>query len=295
MKPIDTRRQQTICTTVDVQGTGYITGKQVRLRFRPASVDTGVVFVRTDLGAHACIPARYEQVTGTARRTTIGQPPVAVTLVEHVLAALSGLRIDNCLVEIDGPEPPGLDGSAQAFVNALLEAGTDTQSAQRPIWSVAQPVIYQTPDATIGLHPAERPELRISYLLDYGPESSIQWQISTQTITPGSFASQLASCRTFLTEDEAVALRNQGLGSRTAVTDLVVFGRRGPISNRLRFANEPARHKILDIIGDLSLIGCDLYGHIVAFRSGHPHNVELLRLLSHRMQQGLPSQHVMAA
>jgi UDP-3-O-acyl-N-acetylglucosamine deacetylase len=132
-------------------------------------------------------------------------------------------------------------------------------------------------------------------LLDYGPESSIQWQISTQTITPGSFASQLASCRTFLTEDEAVALRNQGLGSRTAVTDLVVFGRRGPISNRLRFANEPARHKILDIIGDLSLIGCDLYGHIVAFRSGHPHNVELLRLLSHRMQQGLPSQHVMAA
>ena len=114
--------------------------------------------------------------------------------------------------------------------------------------------------------------------------------MATQTITPGSFTSQVAPCRTFVTEAEAIDLRNQGLGSRTAVTDLLVFGPKGPINNPLRFGNEPARHKILDILGDLSLIGCDLRGHVVACRSGHPHNVELVRKLSQQMQQVLPRQ-----
>ena len=295
VKRINDRRQQTIGKPVEVQGIGYVTGKHVRLRFRPASANTGVVFIRTDLGPQACIPARVEQVTGTARRTTIGQPPLYVTLVEHVLAALSGLRIDNCVVELDAPEPPGLDGSAQPFVAALLRAGTELLSERRAVWTVDRSLIYRTHDASIALHPSDRQELRVSYLLDYGADSSIHWQISTLDITPASFATQVATCRTFLTEDEAVALRNQGLGSRTTVTDLVVFGRRGPIANKLRFANEPARHKILDIIGDLSLIGCDLSGHLVAYRTGHPHNVELVRLMSQQMHQVLPRQRMMAA
>ena len=293
MKRISERNQQTIGKPVEVHGIGYVTGKQVRLRFRPASASTGVVFVRTDLGAQACILARVENVTGTARRTTLGNPPIQVGLVEHVLAALSGLRIDNCYVELDAPEPPGLDGSAQAFVKALLQAGTVMQPERRPIWSTTRPMVFIDKDATIALHPLDTPELRISYLLDYGKESSIPWQMCTQTITPGAFASQVAPCRTFVTEEEAHALRSQGLGSRTTVTDLVVFGREGPIQNRLRFGNEPARHKILDILGDLSLIGCDLRGHVVAYRSGHPHNVELVRLLSLQMQTVLPRQHCM--
>ncbi len=295
MKRINERRQQTIAKSAEVQGIGFVTGKLVRLRFRPAGANTGVVFVRADLGGQAAVPACVEQVTGTARRTTLGQAPVCVSLVEHVLAALSGLRIDNCIVELDGPEAPGLDGSALAFVNALLHAGTVTLNDTRGIWTVDKPLLHATRDATIVLHPSERQELRISYLLDYGQDTSIHWQISTIVVTPASFTSQIAACRTFLTEDEAVDLRKQGLGSRTSVNDLLVFGRQGLIGNKLRFANEPARHKILDIIGDLSLIGCDLSGHIVAYRTGHPHNAALVRLMSQQMQRVYPRQRLMAA
>lgn len=290
MKRIHDRWQQTISKPAEVQGIGYITGRQVRLRFRPAPANTGVVFVRTDLGPQACIPAHFDNVTGTARRTTIGHQPFQVGLVEHVLAALSGLRIDNCYVELDAPEPPGLDGSAHAFVQVLHHAGTAMQTERRAVWTVAEPVIYRTKDAAIALHPLETPELRVSYLLDYGLESPISWQMCTQTITPGDFASQIAPCRTFITDIEAATLRKQGLGSRTKVTDLLVFGRLGPIQNKLRFGNEPARHKILDILGDLSLIACDLRGHVVAFHTGHPHNVELVRLLAMQMQTVLPRQ-----
>lgn len=285
---IQDRCQQTIAKPAEVQGIGYVTGKNVRLRFRPAPASTGVVFVRTDLGAQACISARIENVTGTARRTTLGKPPVHVDLVEHVLAALHGLRIDNCYVDLDAPEPPGLDGSALGFVEALHAAGAVLQAERRPIWAADKPVTLAGKDATLTLHPPAHQELRISYLLDHGHESPIPWQICTLTITPGSFASDVAMCRTFVTEKEGYALRDQGLGSRTVITDLVVFGPHGPIQNRLRFANEPARHKILDILGDLSLSGCDVRGHVVAYRSGHSQNVELVRLLALQMQRVLP-------
>jgi UDP-3-O-acyl N-acetylglucosamine deacetylase len=290
VKQIHDRRQQTIGSPVEVCGIGYVTGRQVRLRFRSAPPFTGVVFVRTDLGPNASIPARVEHVSGTARRTTLGQPPVHVDLVEHVLAALCGLRIDNCLVELDAPEPPGLDGSAQTFVKALLRAGTVMQAERREVWTVERPMTIGANDATITLHPTENPELRVSYLLDYGLESPIHWQMCTQTITPASFATQVAPCRTFVTDEEAIMLRKQGLGPRTAVSDLLVYGRRGLINNKVRFGDEPARHKILDILGDLSLIGCDLSGHIVAYRTGHPQNIQLVKLLSLQMQRISPRQ-----
>src|SRR5206468_1031022 len=134
--------QQTIGGPAEVQGIGYVTGKHVRLRFRPAPANTGVVFVRTDLGPQACIPARVANVTGTARRTTLGHLPIQVGLVEHVLAALAGLRIDNCYVELDAPEPPGMDGSANAFVKALLRVGSVLQKERRGIWTVDRPVMH---------------------------------------------------------------------------------------------------------------------------------------------------------
>ena len=202
MNRIHDRQQQTIGKPIEVQGIGYVTGKQVRLRFRPAAASTGVVFVRTDLGAQACVRACVDNVTGTDRRTTLGRAPVQVGLVEHVLAALSGLRIDNCYVELDAPEPPGLDGSARALIYALRQAGTVMLDQRRVAWTVERPVIYSAKDATIALHPLESNELRISYLLDYGRDSSIHWQIATQTIDPGSFATQIATSRTFVTEDE---------------------------------------------------------------------------------------------
>ena len=282
------RPQRTLARSAEVVGVGFLTGAEVRLRFLPAPPSSGVVFARTDLRPQAVLPAHVDHVTGTARRTTLGRPPGEVGLVEHVLAALAGLRIDNCRVELDAPEPPGLDGSARGFVEALLAAGLETQPGRRPVWSVAAPVRVEHGSATLTLHPAEADELRLSYFLDYGPFTPPGRQTHTQEITPGSFASDLAGCRTFLLQAEAEELRRQGLGKRTTAADLLVFGPHGPIDNRLRYANEPARHKVLDLVGDLALLGADLRGHVVACRSGHPLNVELVRALQRRLVEPRP-------
>ncbi len=231
------RYQRTLAQPATVRGTGFLTGAAVRLRFVPAPPCSGVVFVRTDLRPRAAIAAHVRNVTGTQRRTTLGTAPAEVGLVEHVLAALHGLRIDNCVVELDAPEPPGLDGSAQGFVDALLAAGLQRQPARRGVWCVETSVVVQAGGASLALHPADGDELTLSYFLDYGLTSPIGRQVHTQVLTPSRFAAEVAGCRTFILESEAAELRRQGLGARTTVADLLVFGRRGPIDNRLRFAN----------------------------------------------------------
>jgi UDP-3-O-acyl N-acetylglucosamine deacetylase len=287
------RYQRTLKRSAEVWGVGYLTGATVRLRFVPAPPCTGVVFVRTDLRPPLYLPAHVERVTGTQRRTTLGHPPGQVSLVEHVLAALAGLRIDNCHVELNAPEPPGLDGSARAFTAALLDAGVCLQGARRPVYGVEQSLVLTARGATLALHPpwtsrtsapqSADHDLYLSYFLDYGLSSPLARQLHTQALTPASFVHDLAPCRTFILEEEAAELRRLGLGTRTRVTDLLVFGPRGPIDNTLRFANEPARHKVLDLVGDLSLLGADLCGHIVAYRSGHPFNVELVRQMNQQL------------
>src|SRR5579875_2959740 len=293
------RYQRTLARPAEVWGVGYLTGATVRLRFVPAPPSTGIVFVRTDLRPRQQVPAHIDQVTGTQRRTTLGHPPAQIGLVEHVLAALAGLRIDNCLVELNAPEPPGLDGSARGFVAALLKAGICRQGARRPVFGVEQSLVLSAGGATLALHPplpglfsepagpviAPEQGLYLSYFLDYGLASPIGRQVHTQALIPSLFVQELASCRTFILEKEAAELRRQGLGARTRAADLLVFGPRGPIDNKLRYANEPARHKVLDLVGDLALLGADLCGHVVAYRSGHPFNVELVR----RLHQQLPA------
>jgi UDP-3-O-acyl N-acetylglucosamine deacetylase len=248
------------------------------------------MFVRSDLRPRARIPARIDHVTGTQRRTTLGTGAAQVGLVEHVLAALAGLRVDNCLVELDAPEPPGLDGSARQFVQALWEAGVVPQPARKAVWATDRPVTVRQQGATLTLHPLPDPELRVSYLLDYGRGSPIDRQLHSHRIDPARFAQDLAGCRTFILEEEAAELRRQGLGAHATVRDLLVFGKGGPIGNRLRYADEPARHKILDLLGDLSLLGQDLTGHVVAYRSGHPLNIELVRTLSRLLIDSCPAQ-----
>lgn len=302
MRRFSYRYQRTLARPAEVWGVGYLTGATIRLRFVPAPPSTGIVFVRTDLRPRLHIPAHIDNVTGTQRRTTLGHPPGQIGLVEHVLAALSGLRIDNCLVELNAPEPPGLDGSASGFVKALLDAGICRQGAPRPIFGVEEPLVLSARGATLALHPplpepislsaganlAPEHGLCLSYFLDYGLTSPIARQVHTQALLPGSFVQEIASCRTFILEEEAAELRRQGLGTRTSTADLLVFGRRGPVDNKLRYANEPARHKVLDLVGDLALFGADLCGHVVAYRSGHPLNVELVRSLHQHLSVAVP-------
>lgn len=281
------RHQRSIARAVEVAGLGYLTGAMVRLRFLPAPPGSGLVFCRTDARPPVHVPARVERVTGTQRRTTLGEGKAQVSLVEHVLAALAGLRIDNCCIEINAGEPPGLDGSALAFVNALERAGIVLQSARRPIWTVTETVVARQGSASISLHPAEDDELKISYFLDYA-DSAIGRQLHTQVITPQNFTQHLADSRTFILEREAAELRRQGLGVRTTTADLLIIGPRGPIENHYRHGDELARHKVLDIVGDLALLGIDLRGHVTACRSGHPLNIQLAQALAERLPARLP-------
>jgi UDP-3-O-acyl N-acetylglucosamine deacetylase len=278
------RYQRTIARPVEVQGVGFLTGANVRLRFQPAPPNTGLIFVRTDLRTAPPIPARVEYVTGTQRRTTLGREPNQVSLVEHVLAALAGMRLDNCVVQLNAPEPPGLDGSAQRFVDLLDDAGAVLQPARRAVYTVETPLAVGQNGATLTLHPGTD-ELKITYMLDYGLASPLGRQVHTEIITPERFASEVAGCRTFILEAEAEEFRRRGWGSRTTAADLLVFGPHGPINNRVRYADEPARHKILDLVGDLALFGHDLRGHVVAYRSGHPLNVQLARDLSELLDE----------
>ena len=276
------RHQRTIAQSAEVHGAGIITSQPIVLRFHPAPADSGIHFIRTDCPGKPITAARAEFVTATQRRTTLGPAQAGITLVEHVLASLAGLRIDNCIIELDGPEPPGLDGSSLGFTEAISSAGIVLQPARRALLSVTEPLIIHLGGATIAVYPAAEDDLtlRISYLLDYGPGAAIPRQAITVAITPETFTRELAACRTFLLESEAHVLRQQGIGKHLSASELLVFGERGPIDNSLRYADEPARHKVLDLIGDLSLSGCDLVGHVVAYRSGHSLNVALSQTLA---------------
>ncbi len=282
---IGQRRQRTLAATAEVGGTGFITGAKIRLRFRPAGANYGIKFLRTDLPRATPIPACETRVTGTQRRTTLGAAPNQVTLVEHALAALAGMKIDNALIEIDGAEPPGLDGSARGFVDAINRAGIEVQEATRVRWTVRRPIVLREGNATLSIFPATDDELKISYTLDYGAFSPIVPQTHTEYITPTTFQHELASCRTFLLESEAQELLKQGVGRHLTASELLVFGSRGPIDNKARFADEPARHKILDIIGDLALSGADIVGNVVAYRSGHPLNVKLASEMGRKIRE----------
>jgi UDP-3-O-acyl N-acetylglucosamine deacetylase len=280
VRVIGYRHQRTLANDVEIEGVGFVTGARVRVLLHPAPADTGIVFHRTDRSGAQPLPALAKFVTDTQRRTTLGSPENGVTLVEHLLAALAGLRIDNCTVGLDGPEPPGLDGSAAGYVDAIAGAGSVVQLTRRAIWAVENPVIVAANGATVGLHPPDRDGLRASYFLDCGSIGPIPRQTFTLSVQADEFVREVSHCRTFVTAAEADGLRAKGIGRHLTPADLLVFGPRGPIDNRLRFANEPARHKVLDQLGDLSLCGFDLAGHIVGYRSGHALNVELARRLA---------------
>lgn len=275
------RRQRTIREPAEVRGIGFFTGDDVRLRFLPAGPDEGIAFQRMDCPGTPPIPAVVENTLPRHRRTAIGLGNTSVEMIEHVMAALAGLRIDNCLVQLDGPEPPGLDGSAQEYADRLREAGIVDQDAPRGVLMIRRPVeaAEQEGAGRIAAAPLPQLGLRLRYHLDYGPQSPIPPQTLTLDVTPTSFISVLAFARTFIEASEVEALRAQGYGSRTTARDLLVIGHEGVIDNELRAPDECVRHKLLDCLGDLALLGSDICGSFNAERSGHRLNHEIVRRL----------------
>jgi UDP-3-O-[3-hydroxymyristoyl] N-acetylglucosamine deacetylase len=193
---------------------------------------------------------------------------------------LAGLRIDNCFVEVDAAEMPGCDGSSQAFVDALEKAGSETQPSPRAVLVVTEIMRLGNEETWIEARPAIRNEMSVKYRIDYGSQTSIGRQMYQGTVTAESFRRDLAPCRTFLLQEEAQWLREQGLGSRATTADLLIFDHDGPIDNELKFGNECARHKALDLVGDLALLGCDLVGQFTCHCGGHRLHAELARALA---------------
>ncbi len=292
---IASRPQRTIAREATVQGVSFLAGRDVRIRFLPAGADSGVVFRRVDLPDRPEVPARVRFVIPRQRRTTIERGPAVVEMVEHVMAALAGLRVDNCVVEIDGPETPGCDGSSRAFAEALVDAGLVEQAASRETLVIDRPITVREGDSILTAFPGEPGHLVLSYQLDYGPRTPIGRQSFFVDVVPESFRDELSGSRTFLLQAEADALRKAGIGSRTTERDLLIFGEDGVIGNELRFADECARHKTLDLLGDLALVGKDLSGHVVAHRSGHQLNAELGRRLLQAAERDHPDSQAAGA
>ena len=276
------RRQRTIARPAEFHGFGFLTGADVTLCFLPANENTGVHFQRVDLPGTPPIPATLDFVAPRQRRTAISNGDATVELIEHVMAALAGLQIDNCLVQVNAPEAPGADGSCLGFVQALLDAGIVEQSAPREVLVICDSSTARGDDdrSEISAGPVFRRTLVISYELDYGPRSPIKPQLLTFEFSPESFVANLAFARTFILESEIAALQSQGYGSRVTPADLLIFGSAGVIGNRLRSADECVRHKILDCIGDFALLGRDIHGHFRAYRSGHSLNHDICRLVA---------------
>lgn len=273
------RNQQTIGSSVNLSGFGLFSGQDADVEFLPAAENSGIVFERIDLSPPVRIPATIDYVIPQPRHTVLGTSSGTVETTEHLLAALAGLRIDNCLIRINGPEVPTFDGSGSEFVRALEVAGIARQSALRPFLVVEETVLVTDgPHVGIAVQPPAADEYTIGYILDYG-RGPVPSQALRVDVTPETFKASVSFARTFALESEVRQLQSLGFGLRATPHDVVVFGDEGIIDNCLRSPDECVRHKILDCIGDFALAGCDLHGRFTAKKSGHRLNHEMVRKL----------------
>jgi UDP-3-O-[3-hydroxymyristoyl] N-acetylglucosamine deacetylase/3-hydroxyacyl-[acyl-carrier-protein] dehydratase len=269
------RRQHTLRTPVEVTGVGLHTGEETRVRVAPAPPDHGIEFVRVDIEDAPSVPAFIAHQSPKDRRTRLVRDRVEVETVEHFLAACKGLGVDNLRVEMTGSEFPGVDGSATPFVELLESGGLVEQKSEAKVFRLEEPVFVREGNATLVALPTDKDVLTLQYVASFdepGVESgSYQFDIS-----PEVFKEEIASARTFCLASEVEALQAAGLGKGATRENTVVLG---DPDTTLRMEGEPVRHKMLDLVGDLSLLGSDLVAHVIATRSGHATNAELVRRL----------------
>ena len=272
-------QQQTISKPVELSGRGLFLGRQTNVRFSPAPANHGLVFVRTDMGGRH-VPALIQNVAKRPRRTAVQVGDAVIEVTEHVLSAAAGLHIDNLIIEIDGPELPAMDGSAMPFVEAMRKAGITGVDAPKQFLKITEPIVLKSGDGMLCAMPSETPGLEVIYHMDYSQAKAIGRQIHDFSLQNGNYSEEIASARTFCLESEVEALPKQGLGLHLSPEQVLVIGDHGPMGgNAFRFPDEPVRHKILDIIGDLYLVGAPIQGRIIAHKSGHTLNHMLARRL----------------
>ena len=290
-------KQQTIQKSVSVSGVGLHTGVSATMTFLPAPTNHGFKFQRTDLPGQPIVDADVDNVVDLSRGTTIEQSGARIHTVEHTLAALVGLQIDNALIQLDGPEPPIMDGSSIKFVEALLAAGIEEQNANRNYFEVTEAIHYQNPEKNIEIAALPLNDYRLTVMVDYNSRVISSQHATLNDIT--QFADEIASCRTFVFLHELEALYKQNLIKGGDLTNAIVIVDReveegeldylaallkkpkvgvnrkeGILNNlELHYPNEMARHKLLDMVGDLALVGRPIKGQILAARPGHAANV----------------------
>jgi UDP-3-O-[3-hydroxymyristoyl] N-acetylglucosamine deacetylase len=274
------RQQQTLLNPISCTGVGLHTGKPVTLTLRPAPADNGVVFVNRNGHAGATLAASVDHLVATELCTAISGNGFQVKTIEHVLAALAGLNVDNVFVDIDAAEAPVMDGSSAPFVRLIQSAGVASQSRRRSFLKITRPLEIVDGSRRIRIEPSSTP--RITYTIQYD-HPLIQTQTYSYEHSSHAFATEISEARTFGFLQEVEALWARGLGRGGNLENTVVLSQDGILNESgLRFSDEFVRHKVLDLIGDFSLLGLPFIGHLIADRSGHALHTRLVRqILDH--------------
>src|SRR6476661_728317 len=261
-RPMDAQR--TLRRAISCVGIGLHSGNKVQLSLKPAPVNFGIRFRRADLGDHE-VPANVQHLAGIQLATALSRNEVSVETVEHLLAALVSMRVDNVLIELNSPEVPIMDGSAAPFVYLIQEAGIKQQASLRKYLKIVRPIALSRGDKRIALYPSDHFKVTYSISFDH---PLLRHQSRTMKITEESFVEEIAPARTFGFLKEVEMLRQNGLALGGSLDNAIVLGETG-VLNSLRFEDEFVRHKILDVIGDMALVGYPIVGHLVAHRGGH--------------------------
>lgn len=280
MKP-----QKTIAREAELAGRGMFSGAEAKVRFAPADVDTGVVFIRSDVDEPVKIEATVRSVAERSRRTAVRKGQHSVEMIEHCMSAINALEIDNIFVEVNAPEMPGFDGSSAEYFKALKDCGFTEQSKPRKEFAISQEISISEAGASIYALPGSGESLEITYDMDYTKHTGVGRQMLSCTLSTEYFENNLAPARTFLLEAEAKQFQSRGIGAHLGPRDILVISSDGPIKNSFKFPDECVRHKIVDLIGDIALVGRRLAGRIVAYKSGHSLNQQLARKLYEQAQQ----------
>src|SRR2546422_3536997 len=262
--------QRTLGRRISCVGIGLHSGNKVTLSLKPAAADFGIRFRRTDIGDHE-VPATVSNLAGIQLATGLACEQVSVETVEHLLAALVSMGVDNVIVELNSPEVPIMDGSAAPFVYLIHEAGVKRLQERRKYLKIVRPIAMSRGDKRIALYPSDH--FKVTYSISYD-HPLLRHQSRTIRVTEESFVEDIAPARTFTFLKDVEMLRQNGLALGGSLENAIVLGETGVLNNALRFADDFVRHKILDAIGDLALVGYPVVGHLGAHRAGHALHTE---------------------